>query len=188
MYYLFLMFCPAVYMAYFLCCVVSLCAGLRISVGLFTWCLVRSAYSHTRILAYLHTRPWWVASLRWNTPLLEKSSWGIFFARLKNLPGIPNCLMFRIRDWRVCDSDLIDYQLITACCRTSLSAWNGGQVCQIAEDCRRRTSPEGRSCKLQGKAPITGPYTPKWRPNDQEERAHCWVGCRVTDKEDGSCH
>ena len=143
---------------------------------------------HTRILAYLHTRPWWVASLRWNTPLLEKSSWGIFFARLKNLPGIPNCLMFRIRDWRVCDSDLIDYQLITACCRTSLSAWNGGQVCQIAEDCRRRTSPEGRSCKLQGKAPITGPYTPKWRPNDQEERAHCWVGCRVTDKEFGSCH
>ena len=58
-------------------------------------------------------------------------------------------------------------------------------MCQIAEDCRRRTSPEGRSCKLQGKAPITGPYTPKWRPNDQEERAHCWVGCWVTDKADG---
>ena len=58
-------------------------------------------------------------------------------------------------------------------------------MCGIAKDCRRRTSPEGRSCKLQGKAPITGPYTPKWRPNDQEERAHCWVGCRVTDKEDG---
>ena len=41
---------------------------------------------------------------------------------------------------------------------------------------------EGRSCKLQVKAPITGPYTPKWRPNDEEENAHCWC---VVDKEDG---
>ena len=40
------------YVAYLWCCVVSLCAGLRISVGLFKWCLVRSAYSHTRIIAY----------------------------------------------------------------------------------------------------------------------------------------
>ena len=30
---------------------------------------------------------------------------------------------------------------------------------------------EGRSCKLHGKAPLTGPYTPKWRPNDEEENA-----------------
>ena len=44
---------------------------------------------------------------------------------------------------------------------------------------------EGRSCKLHGKAPLTGPYTPKWRPNDEEENA-TYVAGGGFDKVDGN--
>ena len=44
---------------------------------------------------------------------------------------------------------------------------------------------EGRSCKLHGKAPLTGPYTPKWRPNDEEENA-IYVAGGGFDKVDGN--
>ena len=168
---------------FFVLCCLSVCwvAHLCWTLHLVSCAVCILAYSHTCILdrgglpVFVETRP----SL--------KSHLGAYF-----LPGSRICRAYQIV-WlsRLEVKSVINfiyYLLITACCRTSSSAWNGGQVCQIAEDCRRRTSPEGRSCKLQGKAPITGPYTPKWRPNDQEERAHCWVGCRVTDKEDGSCH
>ena len=44
---------------------------------------------------------------------------------------------------------------------------------------------EGRSCKLHGKAPLTGPYTPKWRPNDEEENA-TYIAGGGFDKVDGN--
>ena len=70
---------------------------------------------------------------------------------------------------RFCMRSSPDWQNVLICPKSTQSVPNSRRLSWDA-------LPEGRSCKLQVKAPITGPYTPKWGPNDEEENAHCWCG------------
>ena len=95
----------------------------------------------------------------------------------KLLSGVP-CPLF----WMEIEQHVQSLPHIDPAC-THHQPWQNVLICpkwtQSVPNTRRLcwdALSEGRSCKLQVKAPITGPYTPKWRPNDEEENAHCWQG------------